>query len=126
MSTPFALVASLQLPGDSGLPVDPIPFNVSSAFTSEADVVLNLTGTGTKSVPFGSIGGAGALGVFIKVDPSASAQPIQVKVNGSSTGLLEISPGGCLCYMNPNPTAGITQLDIVYPTSCVVKCWVLG
>lgn len=125
MSTPFALAATLQLPGDSGLPADNIPFNASLQFTSLSKEVLNLSGSGTKSVGMGSISAPGALGIFIKVDPNSGGQPIQVVVNSSATPT-EVSPGGCLLYVNPAPVSGITTISITYAASCVVRVWVLG
>lgn len=126
MSTPFAIVGSLNLPGDSGLPPDQIPVNFSSAFDSEASAVLNLTGAGTKAVSLGSIASPGIKGLLIKMDPSSTAAPVLVQVNSSATGRLELAPGGFLLYGNPAPAAGVTDLDIVYTTPCVVRIWALG
>jgi|HubBroStandDraft_1064217.scaffolds.fasta_scaffold226870_2 hypothetical protein len=125
MTTPFSIAATLQLPGDSGLPADPIPFNVSSQFGSLSEMVLNLSGSGTKAVALGTINTPGVVGLLIKMDPSATAQPVQVTVNGGSTPI-EISPGGGFLYANPNPAAGITSLSIAFPTSCVVRIWAMG
>jgi hypothetical protein len=126
MITPFAIAAALQLPGDSGLPPDPIPFNVSSSFASEADVILQLTGTGTQVVGFGSVVAPGAKCIGIKVDPGTSVQPVIATFNGSSTGGLELSSGAMLLYANPNPSAGVTSMSLAYTTSCTVRVWVLG
>ena len=126
MSTPFAVTAQLQLPGASSLPADSLPVNFASAFDSEAKVVLNLTGAGTKSVNFGSIASPGLKGLLIKVDPSGTAAPVNIRVNSSVTGGVEIAPGGFLLYGNPAPAVGVTALDVVYTTPCVVRVWVLG
>lgn len=126
MSTPFSLEAKLLLPPDVGLPPDPIALAVSNQFDSEADFVFQLTGSGTKSVDLGSIASPGIKGLLIKVDSSATASPIVVKINGSSTGGIEISPGGGIGYASPSPQAGITQLDIVYTTAVTVRIWALG
>lgn len=124
-TTPFAIAATLQLPGDNGLPADSIPFNVALQFTSLAEAVYNLTGSGTQAVGMGTIGAPGALGLLIKVDPGVGVQPILVTVNSGSQPL-EISAGGGLLYANPTPASGITALSIAYTTACKVRVWVLG
>lgn len=124
-TTPFAIAASLQLPGDSGLQPDAIPFNVSSAFASEADTVLQLTGAGTQVVGFGSIITPGAKCILVKLDAGNAVQPITVLFNGAETGL-EVSPGGGILYANPNPVAGVTSMSIVFATTCTARIWVLG
>lgn len=126
MSTPFSVSASLLLPGDAGLPPDAIPVNFSSSFSSEADFVFNLTGSGTKAVNLGTTETPGLKGLLIKIDSSATAAPILVKINSSATGGIEISPGGFILYGNPAPVAGVLSLDIVYTTPCVVRIWALG
>src|SRR5579862_4226076 len=114
--TPFTIAGTLNLPGDVSLPADPIPFGGSSSATSEANTVLNLVGSGTKSIPLGTIGAPGCIGVLIKLDPNSTpgAPPVNIKVNSSSSGLLEISPGGCIAIFNPSPVAGITALDVIF------------
>lgn len=126
MLTPFTLEAKLLLPPDVGLPPDPIVLSVAMQFDSEADFVFKLTGSGIKAVDLGSIADPGIKGLLIKVDTNPTSAPVLVKINGSSTGGIEISPGGGLSYASPNPLAGITQLDIVYTTAVTVRVWALG
>jgi hypothetical protein len=126
MSTPFTLEATLLLPPDIGLPPDALKLSVASWFNSEADFVFQLTDAGTKSVDLGSIASPGIKGLLIKVDPSASASPVIVKLNGSSTGGIEISPGGGFVFVSPSPVAGITELAITYTTAITVRMWALG
>jgi hypothetical protein len=126
MSTPFTLEGKLLLPPDVGLPPDQLTLSLASQFDSEADFVFQFTGVGSKSIDLGSIASPGIKGLLIKVDPSASASPVIVKVNGSATGGLEIAPGGGLLFGSPNPSAGITQLDITYSTAVTVRVWALG
>ena len=127
MSTPFSFTGALQLPGDKGLPQDPIPMNMSSNFTSSNEQVLNLTGAGTITIPMGTVGGAGLKGLLIKVDPTTavSPAPVYAKINGN-TGGEEISPGGFMASANPVPTAGITSLTLTWTTDNVVRVWALG
>lgn len=129
MSTPFTITGSLNLPGDSGLPADPIPLSASGSFDSEAKGRLVLTGSGTHSVDMGTLPAEGAKAILIKVDPAiapAVVSPVIVRMNGSATGGIELAAGGMYLMNNPAPDAGITQVDIDYITSCVVRVWVLG
>lgn len=128
MSTPFTLEAKLLLPPDVGLPPDPIALSVATQFDSEADFVLKLTDTeaGTFQLPLGTSGAPGLKGLFIKVDPGVGAQPVVVRFNNSSTGGLEIAPGGGFAYASPNPATGITRIDIDFATAVTVRVWALG
>lgn len=126
MSTPFTVSGTLQLPPAPGLAVAPLPLAVSGVFDSEADFTLNLSGSGTQVVDLGTIAGAGVKGLLITVDPNSTGQNITVKINGSSTGGIEISPAGGMLYANPVPSAGITGLQIVYATACTVRIWAIG
>ena len=125
MTTPFAFVGSLLIPADPSLPQDPIPFQMSGQFLSENAQTLNLTGAGSKTVPFGTVGSAGLSGLLIKVDPSGSGQPVLVTVNGG-TQPIEVSPGGFLAVGSPSPVVGITAITIAYTTANVVRLWALG
>jgi hypothetical protein len=124
-STPFAFSGTLQLPSDPTLPQDPIPFGLAAQFSSENKQVLNLTGSGSKSIPFGTVGSAGLNGLLIKVDANTAAAPILVTINGSSAPV-EISPGGFMALGSPNPAAGITSITIAFTSVNVVRIWGLG
>jgi len=126
-ATPFSFTGALQVPGDRGLPQDPIPLNMSSSFTSANEQVLNLTSAGTMTLPMGTVGDAGLKGLLIKVDPNAdgSTEPVYVKINAETTGE-EISPGGFKANGNPVPVAGITSITITWTTPNVVRVWALG
>lgn len=124
--TPFAFTGTLQLPADATLPPDPIPFVGASGAQSIAQEVLTLTGAGTQVVPFGTVGGAGAKGVFVRYDAQSGAQPIQLLLNGSTQNPIELSPGGMLAYVSPAPTAGLQSLSVSYASGCQVRIWVLG
>lgn len=124
-ATPFAFNGTLQIPGDASLPPDPIPFNMSSQFGSENKQVLNLTGSGTKSIPFGTVGSAGLNGLLLKVDPNPTGQPILVTVNAGSAPV-EVSPGGFLALGSPTPVAGVTAISIQWSSNNIVRIWGLG
>lgn len=129
MSVPYQVAGSLTFPPDTGAPNLVVQTSGSGQFASRQDGVLNLTGSGNKSVPFGTIPGTGAKGILIEVDPDPAPParaPVIVKVNGSSTGGIEVAPGGSIVIHNPKPSSGITQLDIAYTTDNVVRYWLLG
>lgn len=125
-TAPFTLSGTLSFPPDTGQPVVPLPFSASGNFTSKDESILNLTGSGTQSVPLGTIPSAGAKAIMIKMDAGTGLSPIMVKVNGSATGVIEVAPGGFIVISNPVPVAGITQLDIVYASAATVRITVLG
>jgi hypothetical protein len=123
---PFSFTGALQLAADQSLPQDPIPFNGSSSFIALESSVLNLVGSGTQAVPFGSIGAPGAKGVMVRYDSGQSgAAPILATLNSGSQPL-EIAPGGFLVWINPTPSAGATSLSIAFTASCQVRVWLLG
>jgi hypothetical protein len=126
-ATPFSFTGALQVPGDRGLPQDPIPLNMSSSFTSVNEQVLNLTSAGTMTLPMGTVGNAGLKGLLIKVDANAdlSAEPVYVKINAETVGE-EVVPGGFKAHGNPAPVAGITSITISWTTPNIVRVWALG
>jgi len=126
MSTPFTVSGSLSLPPDTGQPVAPIPFSLSGVFDSKECMELTLVGAGTQSVCFGTVIAPGAKLILIKVDADPAAAPINVQINGSVTGQVEIAQGGFAVVGNPAPVAGIVSLDVVYTTNNKVRIVVLG
>ena len=88
--------------------------------------MLELSGTGTHVVGFGTIGVPGAKAVFLEYLNNASSglQPIIVKVNGG-TDQNEISPGGCFIQCNPNAVGGITALSIGFTSNASVRVTLL-
>jgi len=127
MATPLTLSGELQVPPDQGQPNAPIPFSVSTSFDSKVDDELNLSGAGSKVIDFGTIASPGAKIVLIEVDPSATASPIQIRVNGGgASGQTELSPGGFWAYASPTPLAGITALEIIFITNVKVRVRAFG
>lgn len=123
---PVAFAGAFQLAADQSLPQDAIPFNVATQFVALQESVLNLVGSGTQAVPFGTVGAPGAKGLLIRYDGNQSgAVPVEVTINGSSVPL-EISPGGMLVWFNPNPAAGATTASIAFTAACQLRVWVLG
>lgn len=125
--TPIVFAGQLQLPADASLPPDPIPFNATiSALSQQPNQVLNLSGTGTVAVPFGTVGAPGAKLVAVRYDSQGTtAQPVLLKLNGSTVAI-ELSPGGFILLMSPTPAAGITSLSIDYTADCQLKVWIAG
>lgn len=128
MSTPFSWNGVLNLPPDTGQPIQSIEFGGSAQFDGRATAVLKLTGSGTHSVCFGTVA-AGAKGILVEVDADSTGllSPVNIQVNGGGApGQMEVSPGGFWAYFNPSPVAGITSMDIVYTSDATVRVWILG
>lgn len=123
--TPFAFAGTFQLPADAGLAADPISINMTGQYGSENRQVLDLVGTGTASIPFGTAPSAGLKGLLIKVDANPTSAPVLVTINGSADPI-EISPGGFIAVGSPTPGAGITSISIAYTTANKVRVWALG
>lgn len=126
MTTPFAILGTLQLPGGPTLPVEPLPFGLSASFESKAEYELNLSSTaGSQAVPFGTIPAAGVKALLVTYDPVVAAPPVQLTLNGSSVPL-ELSTGGFLLLASPTPVAGVISLAIAHTAAARVRVWLLG
>lgn len=126
MSTPFSFSGTLSFPPDVGVPPELVEIAFSTNYDQFTWSKMDLVGAGTKAVPFGGIIAPGIKMVLIKVDASGTAAPINVKVNGSVTGLVEVSPGGFIVLGSSAPATGITSLDIVYTSNVTVRVLLLG
>lgn len=124
-SISFVLNGSLQYPPDEGAPPVTVQFGITAQGQSQEGGRMTLTGTGTKVIPFGTVGSPGAKGVLIEYLPQPGGVPVNVTFNGG-TDALEISPGGFLAIGNPAPTAGITSLSIAYTADCQLRVQLLG
>lgn len=123
---PFTASGALLYSPDDGKPQVQHDASHVGQFTQKAEEKLDLTGSGTHAVGFGSIATPGVKAVQIEVDVGLPGQqPILVRVNGG-TDDIELSPGGFITYCNPNPVAGITSLDIVHTTDVCVQVRLLG
>jgi hypothetical protein len=127
MSFPVTLAVTLSVPPDEGLAPADIPFNLTANVTQRSEQVLVLTGSGTKTVDFGTIG-TGLKVAVIEVVTGTGAAPVMCRWNGGgSVGAVEISPGGCMAVGSPNPTSdGLTALELVYTANSTVKLWLYG
>jgi len=125
MSTPFTFSGSLYYPPDVGLAMAAQPFGLTGSFESKNEQELNITGAGTITVSFGTLGDPGAKGLLIEVDPSGVNALIIVNINGG-TDNIEISPGGFMALGSPSPVDGITELDIVSTTANKVRIRIIG
>lgn len=127
--TPFSISGNLTFPPDVGQPNVPIPFTGSGTFKSRPADVLNLTGSGTQSINFGSIPTVGAKAILIEVDADTTGAkaPVNLEINGGGAPTyVELSPGGMFMYFNPAPLAGVASIDIVHTTDNCVRVWILG
>ena len=121
---PFTLAGELSYPPDDGQPAAPQPFSVQQTFEHEVKLKLELTGSDTKVVGFGSLAAPGAKAILIEVDKESLA-PVNLRFNGGSDDL-EVSPGGFHAQGNPAPSAGITALSIVHTQDATVRVRILG
>lgn len=124
--TPVAFTGTLLLPADASLPPDQVPFNASFNINSaQPDQVLNVTGSGSLVIGFGTVAAPGAKLVAVRYDQQTGAPPILLKFNGSTIPL-ELTTGGFLVYASPTPASGITSLTIDHTGDGQIKVWILG
>ena len=125
--TPVTFTGTLQIPADSSLPPDQVPFNaVANLLSQQPDQTLNVTGSGTQAVPFGTVASPGAKLVAIRFDAQSGAAPILLHFNGDTTHPIELTPGGIFVFVSPNPAVGVTSLSFDYTTACQVRVWIGG
>jgi hypothetical protein len=125
--TPISFTGTLQIPADQSLPPDQVPFNSAiNAVSQQPGQVLNLSGVGTEVVPFGTVGAPGAKLVAVRYDAQVGAAPVLLHFNGDTTHPIELTPGGFIVLMSPNPAVGITSLSIDYTVACQLKVWIAG
>lgn len=123
---PYQVTANLTFPPDDGAEQVTLSAALSGNFSNKASFKLELTGTGSHAVGFGSVGVPGAKAILVEYQSTVPAQqPIQLKFN-SSTVPLEVAPGGFLAYGSPVPVAGITGLVIDHTTAATVRVTILG
>lgn len=126
-TVPVQFTGSLQIPADASLPPDQVPFNAAlSLLSQQPDQTLNVTGSGTQVVPFGTVGSPGAKLVAIRFDAQQGAAPVLLHFNGDTTHPIELSPGGIVVFCSPNPAVGITALTFDYTTACQLRVWIGG
>ena len=123
---PFSLQASVTLAPDDGQPNAILDFSFTGQFSSKMTQKLELSGTGTHAVGFGTIAAPGVKAVFLEYLNNAASglQPVMLTVNGG-TDDIEVSPGGCWIYCNPNAVAGITSLSIAHTSSATIRVTLL-
>jgi len=127
-STPFTQQGFLRYPPDDGEPEADRNYSVQGSYLDKVDLTLNLSGTGTHSVNFGSLTLLGAKAILIEVAaaaPGDTAAPINLLFNGG-TDAHEVSQGGFYAMGSPNPLTGILSMDIVYTQNACVKVRILG
>jgi hypothetical protein len=130
MGTPFTVSNTLNLPGAPGVAAQPLPLVASGEYEVKAEFEYKLTGAGTQVVGMGSVGAPGAKLLRIVVVSGR----VTVRFNGGgSSGELEVSAKagppvvpGHLDYFNPDPSAGVTAISLVYTADALVRLWALG
>lgn len=130
MATPFQVNGTLLLPGAPALPQDPIPFGLVAQYDHKSELTLSVSGTGTKTVGFGTIPAAGAKCLVLVYEPaslpagSPAQAPVTVTLNGGAA--LELSPGGFLALGSPTPAAGLVSLVVAHTGAATIHVWLLG
>lgn len=128
MSLPLVIEATLKTPNVEGQPDCPFPLVFASQYDHLVKNRYTFTGSGTKSVDFGSLSGVGAKAILVTVDKDTSPAftPISVTINGG-TDVMEIDEGGFFMFGSTDPTAaGITAMDITYTSAVKMYVWIFG
>ena len=127
MATTNAIViqGTVQFPPDEGQPAVPVPFGLSSSYSSVVDSKLVMVGSGSQVVPFGTVGSPGAKAMLVEYEQQVGAPPVQLRINGGSDNL-ELSPGGFICLGSPAPAVGITSLTIVRTADATIRVRLFG
>jgi hypothetical protein len=86
---------------------------------------LELSGSGTKTLDFGTSSPTGAKFVLVKVAAGQGVGPVLVHTNGA-VSTEEVSAGGMKMLCSPSPIDGITSMSLEYTTAASVRVWVLG
>jgi hypothetical protein len=127
MSFPVIATLTLSVPPDEGLPPDEMPLVVTLTVDQRSIQKLKLTGSGSKVVDFGTIGGAGAKLIVVALDAGVGVLPITCRFNGGgAVGSQEVSPGGYQVLASPGPVSGNTSLEIFYTANANVRVWIFG
>ena len=123
---PFTLQASLVLAPDDGQPNATIDYSFGGQFEHKVVQKLELSGTGSHTVGFGTVGSPGAKAIFLEYLNNAASglSPVQLTVNGGSD-TIEVSPGGCFLYCNPTAASGITGMAIAHTSACTIRVSIL-
>ncbi len=124
-TNPLVIQGTASFPPDEGQTPVPVQFGYSGQYASVVDSKLNMVGSGTQVVPFGTIASPGAKAVLIEFELAQGAAPIQLKFNGSADSI-ELSPGGTFLLTSPAPATGITVLSIVHTADATVRVRIFG
>lgn len=124
-TNPAVISGTLTYPPDEGVAAAPVPFGLQVTYISEVESRLIMSGVGSTSVPFGTVGSPGAKMVLLEFEADPLAQPIQLRFNGG-TDPIELAPGGFFAYGNPVPAAGITAISITRTGDAVVRVRLFG
>lgn len=122
---PFTVELTVNLPSDDGQDLAPIQYSFSGSVNSAVEYKLDLVGSGTKTLDFGTAPAAGAKFILVKVELGQGVAPVMVRPNGGTVAE-EVSAGGAKMLCSPSPVAGITSMTLEYTTNASVRVWVLG
>jgi hypothetical protein len=125
---PITFSGTLSFPVDDGTPNCDVGVTLSAVFQHKADYKFEFTSAGNKDIDFGTLALNGAKVLLIEVypDSSGAALPVVLTVNGG-TDTWQLSPGGALLYLNPNPAAGgILSANLAWTSAATVRLRVFG
>jgi len=122
---PFNVDLTINLPPDAGQDLAPVQYQFSGTANSVVRYALDLVGSGTKTLDFGTIPAAGPKLIFVKVEPGAGVAPILARINGGTVAE-EVSAGGAKMLVSPSPVAGASSMTIEHTTNASVSVLVLG
>ena len=122
---PLVVQGTVQFPPDEGQQPVPVPFGFTAQYSQVVDSRLVMTGSGTTSVPFGSIIAPGVKAFLLEYEADPAAALILVKFNGFADGI-ELKPGGLILYTDPAPATGITAITLTRTTDAVVRARLFG
>lgn len=128
VQVPFTFNGTLAFPVDDGQPNSSVVLALNALYQHQASFKLELTGAGTRSVDFSTIATTGAKCIAVEVlpDPSPAALPLNLTFNGGSD-TLQLTAGGFLVYVNPNPdVGGVLSMAIAHLSAATVRVHVFG
>lgn len=128
VQVPFTFNGTLAFPVDDGQPNSSVLLALNSLYQHQSSSKYELAGAGTRAVDFSTIATTGAKCIVVEVlpDPSPAALPINLTFNGG-TDTLQLSAGGFLVYVNPNPAVGgVLSMEIAHTSAATVRVHVFG
>jgi hypothetical protein len=131
MADAFTVQGTLTFPPDEGAADGTVSFGFSGSATAKYTALLNLTTAASPlSIDLTTVGGFGPEGaklVILEFAPATPGAPITVLFNGGiAPAQLEMSVNGFVAVGNPDPTVGITSIEVTHSAVGSLRVWALG